>query len=156
MKKGFTLIEIIAVLLLVSMLALSAFISLLPMSQALLQVRENTAAAQKARLAMARIAREFTTIARVVSIGPSTITYDFLVPSGNWYVTRRHTLAWNGTPGHPLMLEGVPLTDDVQAFALNAYDAPGSPTNWVIDVRLQGRRGNLAFSNSIAPRNMGP
>ena len=55
MKTGFTLVEMAATLLLVGILAVSVTISLLPMSQALMQVRDNSAAAQKARLAMARI-----------------------------------------------------------------------------------------------------
>lgn len=156
MKKGFTLIEIVATLLLVSLLAVSVVISMLPMTQGLMQVRDNAAAAQKARLALARISREFTTISKVVSSGPNDITYDFLVPAGAWYVAQRHTLSWSGTPGDPLLLEGVPLTDDVADFALALYDAPGAATNWVVEVVLQSQVGSHAFSNRIVPRNMPP
>ena len=123
MKKGFTLIEVIATLLLVAILAVSMVISLLPMTQGLMQVRANTGTAQKARLAMSRIAREFTTISNVVSSGSSAITYDFLVPSGNWYATLRHTLSWNGDE---LLLEGVPLCDDVAGFDLDIDYAAGA------------------------------
>ena len=52
MNKGFTLIELIATLLLVAIMGVSLVISLLPMSEALTQVRANSSAAQKARLAM--------------------------------------------------------------------------------------------------------
>lgn len=97
MKTAFTMIEVIATLLLVSILALSVAISLLPITQALMQVRANADTAQKARLAMSRISRELTTVTNVVSIGESDITYDFLVPVGAWYAVRRHTLAWDGT-----------------------------------------------------------
>ena len=156
MNKGFTLIELIATLLLVALVGLSAVISMLPMAEGLMQIRDNAAAAQKARLAMARISREFTTISGVVSSGPNAITYDFLVPAGAWYATVRHTLSWSGTPGDPLLLEGVPLTDDVADFALNLYDAPGASTNWVVAVALQSQVGSQAFSNRIVPRNIQP
>lgn len=152
MKKGFTLIETIAVLLLVSILAMSVLISMLPMTQGLLQVRENTAAAQKARLAMVRLSREFTTITNIVSFSSGSVTYDFLVPSDSWYTTLTHTLSWDGTPGHPLMLQGVPLTDDVENFTLTYLAGPPP----VIEVVLQsqvGESGN-AYSNRIAPRNI--
>ena len=156
MKMGFTLIEIVATLLLVALLAASAVISMLPMTQGLMQVRDNVAAAQKARLALARLSREFTTISEVVSSGPHAITYDFLVPAGAWYATVRHTLSWSGTPGDPLLLEGVPLTDDVADFALALDDAPGAATNWVVAVALQSQVGIHAFSNRIVPRNIPP
>ena len=84
MKKGFTLIELIATLLLVALVGLSAVISMLPMAEGLMQIRDNAGAAQKARLALARISREFTTISGVVSSGPHAITYDFLLPAGAW------------------------------------------------------------------------
>ena len=155
MKMGFTLIEIVATLLLVALLAVSAVISMLPMTQGLMQVRDNVAAAQKARLALARLSREFTTISEVVSSGPHAITYDFLVPAGAWYATVRHTLSWSGTPGDPLLLEGVALSDDVADFSLNLYDAAGAPTNWVLDVVLRSQVGIHAFSNTIVPRNIG-
>ena len=156
MKKGFTLIELIATLLLVALVGLSAVISMLPMAEGLMQIRDNAGAAQKARLALARISREFTTISGVVSSGPNAITYDFLVPAGAWYATVRHTLSWSGTPGDPLLLEGVPLTDDVADFALAIFDAPGPATNWVVAVVLQSQVGSQAFSNRIVPRNIQP
>ena len=152
MKTAFTLIEVVATLLLVAILAVSMAISLLPMAQGLMQVRDNAAAAQKARLAMARLTREFTTITNVVASGSGAITYDFLVPNGNWYAVRRHTLSWSGSAGAPLLLEGVPLSDDVANFSLSY--APGPPP--VIGILLQSQEGGQAFSTGIAPRNMGP
>ena len=55
----------------------------------------------------------------------------------------------------PLLLEGVPLSDDVADFSLNLYDAAGTPTNWVLDVVLRSQVGIHAFSNTIVPRNIG-
>lgn len=155
MKTAFTMIEVIATLLLVSILALSVAISLLPITQALMQVRANADTAQKARLAMSRISRELTTVTNVVSIGESDITYDFLVPVGAWYAVRRHTLAWDGTV--LTLQEGggaaVPLSDDVEQFGVNLRTTSGA-TMPTIDVVLQSRETGTVFSNAIAARNV--
>ncbi len=157
MKKGFTLIETIAVLLLVGILAAATLISLLPMTAGLQQVRANTASAQKARLAMARLAWEFTTISNIVSSGPTAITYEFLLPNSDntWYVARRHSLSWGGA-GTPLVLQDVAdnvsatLSDDVANFNLDY--AAGPPL--AIDVTLQSLLGGNTYSNRIVPRNI--
>ena len=155
MKTAFTMIEVIATLLLVAVLALSVAISLLPMAQGLMQVRANADTAQKARLAMSRISRELTTVTNVAALGASDITYDFLVPVGSWYAVRRHTLAWDGTVltlqegGGPV----VPLSDDVAQFDVHLRTTPGAdmPT---IDVVLLSRETGTVFSNAIAARNV--
>ncbi len=156
--NGFTLIETIAVLLLVAILAMSAFVSLLPMTEALQQMRANAAAAQKARLAMARICREFTTITAVAESGPASIRYAFLLPAGaDAYVTHQHTLSWAGG-GASLMLQdndggrAEALSDDVADFQLTY--AAGPPL--VIHVRLQSQAGGNVFSNRVVPRNIHP
>ena len=156
MKTGFTLIETIAVLLLVAILAVSVGISVLPMSQALMQVRANAAAAQKARLALARVAREFTTITNVVASASDGITYDFLVPAGNWYAAVRRSLAWSGDE---LLLDGVPLCDDVDAFDLRLETVAGTAVPAiVVALRLRNDVGDVAyatsFTNRIVPRNI--
>ena len=156
MKTGFTLIETIAVLLLVAILAVSVGISVLPMSQALMQVRANAAAAQKARLALARVAREFTTITNVVASASDGITYDFLVPADGWYTTVRRSLTWSGDE---LRLDGVPLCDDVDAFDLSLETVAGTAAPAiVIALRLRNDVGDAAyttsFTNRIVPRNI--
>ncbi len=158
MNKGFTLIEIAATLLLVAILATSVIISLLPMSQALMQVRDNTAAAQKARLAMARIAWEFTTITNIVSSSSSSISYHFLVSSDvHSYATHYHSLSWGGD-GTDLMLQDdsdgitAPLSDDVANFSLTYMAGPPL----VIQVVLESRAGGNSYSNRIVPRNILP
>lgn len=158
MKKGFTLIELIATLLLVAIMGVSLVISLLPMSEALTQVRANASAAQKARLAMARITSEFTTISNVLAGGSSAISYRFLAPAGlHAFAVHAHTLSWGGA-GADLVLQddadgrAEALTDDVADFHLT-YDA-GPPL--VIHVTLQSEVGVNAFSNSVVPRDIQP
>ncbi len=149
MKKGFTLIEIIATLLLVAILAVSVAISILPMTQGLMQVRVNTAAAQKARLALVRLSREFTTITNVASSSSSAITYDLLVPSDGWYAALHRTLSWSGDE---LRLNGATLCDDVADFNL-AY-APGPPPVIHVTLTMADAMGGNSYSNTISPRNI--
>lgn len=159
MNRGFTLIELIVVLLLVGILVMSAAISLLPMSEALALARTNASVAQKSRLAFARLSREFTTITNVVSGAARSFSYEFLDPDGNPHL---HTLVWSGTPGDPLQLDGAPLSDDIADFELSYYDAPGGTAQaaWTADSRLiemvmESRATGDRYTNRIAPRNIG-
>ena len=155
MKTGFTLIETVAVLLLVAILAMSTMVSLLPMTEALGQARANASAAQKARLAMARLSREFTTISNVAAAGAGSIRYDFLAPAGNWFVSHHHHLYW---AGGDLMLRDeadgavAPLCDEVGSFRLTY--APGPPPVIDVALTLSDALGGDSYSNRIVPRNI--
>jgi prepilin-type N-terminal cleavage/methylation domain-containing protein len=152
-RHGFTLIEIIAVLLLLGILAASVMISLAPMVQGLAQVQTNTETAQKARLAMARISRELTTITNISAAGALSMTYQFLVPAGlTTYATWHHTLAWSGVPGQPVTLQGVPLVDQVHHFALSL--SPGPPLAIDVELALDNRYGIDTFISRVIPRNI--
>lgn len=158
MKKGFTLIEVIAVLLLVAVLGLVTILGMVPVVDGFAQVRENIVAAQKAHLAMARITREFTTLTNVVSGGETSIIYDYLDSEGNDW---RRTLAWNGS-GTPVTLNGAVLTDDVAGFRLRYGAAPQSVSSstWgdgdqLIEMVLITETGGISYTNRIRPRNIG-
>lgn len=157
-RSGFTLVETIAVLLLMSVLALSIFIALIPVSEGLAQARENSDIAQKTHLAMARLFRELTTITNVVQSGPALLSYDYLDPAG---VSHRRTLNWTGNAGDPLLLNNVPLADDVNMFALRYFAGDGGApaAAWssaapVVEIELQVRGGGIVYTNRIAPRNI--
>lgn len=122
MKRGFTLIEMIAVLLIVGVLALATVTALAPMAEGYLLARENAESAQALAFATARLAREFSSVTNVVSGTERTITYDHLDQNG---VLRRRTLAWSGTAGTPLTLDTVALLDNVGDLEFRYYTAPG-------------------------------
>jgi prepilin-type N-terminal cleavage/methylation domain-containing protein len=158
MNKGFTLVELLVVLLLSGILLLSAFVSLVPATEALMQVRTNSNAAQKAQFAISRLIREFNTITNVVAGDSTSITYDFLNPDGD---SVRHTVEWNGAAGDPLLLEDIPLSDDVATFELRYYDTPdaASETAWsddsqMIEITLQTLGTGDLYTNRVAPRNI--
>lgn len=158
MKRAFTLIETVAVLLLVGVLTLSATVALVPMAEAFLQAKQNAEAMQKSGLAAARITRELTTITNVVSGTDRTIQYDLLDEQG---APRHHVMAWSGTAGAPLLLDNVTLLDDVQHFELRYYDMPGEaahsawmPTSREIEVELGLRAAPATYTLRIRPRNV--
>lgn len=160
MKKGYTLIETVAVFLLIAVMMLSVAVSLVPMSDGFSQAIRNSDAAQKSQLAWMRISSEFTSISNVVAGSSQSITYDFLDPAGN---TLRRTLSWSGLPGDALLLDNIPLTDDVADFSLNYALAPGAPgqPSWfagarLIGIELQTLQATATYSNRIAPRNLIP
>ncbi len=157
MKKGFTLIELIVVLLLFSLLTLASIIALLPMVEGFFMVRQNTEAAQRTQLTMGRLMVEMQTITNVVSSGSQTITYDFLDPAG---VPHRRVLAWAGS-GAPLTLNNVVLSDDVGSFELRylAHPTGSRTTSWqpqsrMIEVVLASARGGDIYTNRVRPRNI--
>jgi prepilin-type N-terminal cleavage/methylation domain-containing protein len=157
MKRGFTLIEIIAVLMLVSVLVLASTIALLPVAEGLVQARQNVDAAQKAQQALMRMTREIITITNVVSSGEQSIVYDFIDPVGT---PERRTLAWSGGNA-PVTLNGVPLTDDVSLFQLRYYNADGGggasswgPNSRIVEVVLGTASGGEVYTNRIRPRNI--
>ena len=158
MKKGFSLIELVAVLLLIGVLLLSATVSLVPLADAFLQTRTHADTAQKARLALARLTREFITITNVAAGSSSSITYDFLDPAG---ASHRHTLSWSGTPGDPLLLEGVALSDDIASFELRYHQGVGGVGQpaWftganVMEIVLRTLVAGEGYTNSLTPRNL--
>ncbi len=157
MKKGFTLIEVVAVLLLVGLLVLASTIALLPMVEGFMQVRRNVDAAQKSQLAMGRIVREFTTISNVVSSTQQLITYDYLDPAG---ATHRRTLTWGGA-GSPLTLNGVALSDDVGQFELRYYARPDgapaytwNPQSRIVEIILGTASTGDIYTNRVRLRNI--
>ena len=124
MKRGFTLIEMIAVLLIVGVLALATTSALAPIAEGYLQARDNADSAQTLAFATARLSREFSSITNVISGTARTITYDHLDQDG---LLRRRTLAWSGTAGAPLTLDNVALLDDIGDLEFRYYTAPGLP-----------------------------
>ncbi len=133
MKAGFSLIEMVVVMLLVGLLVFSVAMSVLPATEAMLLVRRNVAVAQKAQFSLGRLVREFTAITNVVSGSAQALVYDMVDAAG---ITQRRTVAWSN--GGALTLDGIPLSDDVASFELRYYEsADGTArSSWIASVQL--------------------
>lgn len=131
--RGFSLIEMVVVLLLLGVLGLSAVLAVMPVTRGLLMTRDSVSATQKSHLALIRLVREFSVITNVISGASTTFVYEF---ADHADVAHQRNVSWSD--GGALLLDGVPLTDDVGHFTLQYYETPGgTPQNsWGTDMRM--------------------
>lgn len=156
-EHGFTLLEMIVVLILVGIMAVIAGMGIASGVNGYFFTRNNTATAQKGQLAMARLAREMNGITSASSPSGSSWTFT----SVRQGVSGDHTISWSG---NVLRLDNDILCDQVVAFDLTFLDTfNGSGyTSWsgsrrIIEARLQLRGADnipTTFTTRVAPRNL--
>lgn len=159
-KKGFTLIEIIVTLLLVSITAALAGMWIVYVANGYVFAKMNASTTQNAQLAMTRLVKEFRAISAVTAGTVNGITYDRPdVAAGS---LTGQTVLLNGGA---LQLNGDTLTNNVSAFTLaycnNVTDTVCSST-WTatsrlieITLTLKGADNiNSTFTRRVVPRNI--
>ena len=160
-KKGFTLIEVIVTLVLVSITAAMAGMWIVSVANGYIFAKMNMNTTQKAQLAMTRLAKEFKAISAVTAWPAGGITYTRAdITSGS---VAGQTVLLSGSV---LQLNGNTLTDGVSAFTL-AYcdnvDSTGCPPTWTaatsrfieITLTLTGANNTTSiFTKRVAPRNL--
>ena len=134
---GFTLIEMIASLAIVAILAAIAGIGLVQITEGFVLSRTGAEMAQKVQLAMARMEKEFDHITDVSAGSSLSIRFDSFHADDPLDSIRSFSISWNGTAGDNLLLtchdcpggsQTEPLVDQVTGFAINYvyYDAGGN------------------------------
>ncbi len=107
-RRGFTLIEMVAALVILGFLAAVAGMGLVQLTQGYVSTRQNARVVEKGQAAMARLAKDFALIERVSTGLANRITYT--LTSG-----ASHTVEQSGAN---LLYDGVVLTDAVSSFTL--------------------------------------
>ena len=127
-QGGFTLIEMIASLAIVAMLAAIAGIGLVQITEGFALSRTAAEMAQKTQLAMARMEKEFNNITDVSAGSSLSIRFDSFHADEAFDTIRSFSISWNGTPGDDLLLtcndcgggnQTAPLLDEVTAFTID-------------------------------------
>ena len=113
--SGFTLIEIIMVLLILSVMGTVVGLGIVQVSKNFVFAMDNQEVLGKSQLAMYRLIKEFALIESVSSGTTTSISYTRQTPGGG---TASVTLSLSGSN---LLLNGNILVDDVQSFSLGYY-----------------------------------
>lgn len=141
---GFSLVEVIAVLVLTGMMAAVAGSGLVMVVRGYLLARENMAMAQKAQLALSRLSNELLVCYNCIgNSAPIVLPFTYSnVIDDNRVVDRA---------GDTIIVNGDPLVDNVSEFSL-AYDDMGRV---VISFSLDHQQidASLVFSTAVLPRN---
>jgi len=167
-KLGFSLIELIIVLVISSLLVLVGSLGVTNAIKSYLSKKIDSETAYKGQMAMMRMSKEFKNLTSVAS-GKGTSTAIEYVAYRNG-TTETHKLSWNGASGDPLLYDdfsnnGIPLVDQVSNFGLEYYDSYndlnpdstwGSSTRMIrVTLGLLGTENiTSVFTGKTTPRNL--
>ncbi len=154
-SKGFTLIELILVIVLLGIVSIALTSAFVPTAQISVTVDTRKEALQNTRLAMERMLREIRE-ARSITAGFTATSLTFTNPANGTI-----TYSWSGTALDPLQRSAVDLACCVQSLALTYLQKSGAaavtPAQvWRIQADLQVRVGNetVQFRSEVNPKNV--
>jgi prepilin-type N-terminal cleavage/methylation domain-containing protein len=114
-RRGFTLIELIAVLVILGIVSVLGSMGLVNIAQSYLFSKKNVAAAGQTQVAMARLVKEFSAIQSIASATDKSITYT-RTPG------ETHSVSWTAED-QPVTIDGDTLIENVKSFSLAYYNA---------------------------------
>lgn len=158
-QKGFTLIEIIFVLIIVGIMVAVGGLGLVHVVKGMIFTKMNAATTQKGQIAMTKLVKEFSNI-NISSITAANATSISFTSTKN-DVNSPHTVMLSGST---ITFDGDIVTDQVNSFTLNYYDNYDSTaqTTWQssrriieITLKLTGADGvQSEFKERVKPRNL--
>lgn len=154
-RRGFTLIELILVVVLLGIVALALTAAFVPTARISVAVDTRKDALQNTRLAMERMLREIREARSIAVCCPLTsLTF---TNAANGVIA----YSWSGAALAPLQRNAIDLACCVQGFTLNYLRKDGLPAAlpaevWRIQADLQVQVGNetVEFRSEVNPRNL--
>ncbi len=167
-QKGFSLVELIAALILMGFVGAIAGMGIVQIMDGFMFLQSNTETVQKGQIAMSRIVKEFQEI-RYIPDTPSPTGIFIRYSRSPVNPADLRTLAYSSDAG-TLTLDGEILVDNVHQFSLDYYETydalPPSPTDpaggftenaRLIEIRLEMEGPDstvAAFTNRVFLRNL--
>jgi prepilin-type N-terminal cleavage/methylation domain-containing protein len=158
-QKGFTLIEIIFVLIIVGIMLAVGGLGLVQVVKGMIFTKMNAATTQKGQIAMTKLVKEFSNI-NISSITAANATSISFTSTKN-DVNSSHTVMLSGST---ITFDGDIVTDHVSSFTLNYYDNYDSAaqTTWqssrrIIEITLKLTGADdvkSEFKERVKPRNL--
>lgn len=143
-SKGFTLIELVTVIIIAAILSAVAGMGLVQIANGYVFARKNAAAAQQTQVALARLVKELSEIRSVSSAAATALTYQRANDATG--LPETHRLSWAGAD-LPILLDGDELVGKVRSFSLTYYNynygtraftaSPYSASTMVIEMMVQ-------------------
>lgn len=131
-NEGFTLIEMIMVIVVLGILAVGAGLGIVEISRGFVFSQANAVTVQKGQIAMARLVKELGSASSITSGTGTSITF---VRNGS------RTISWAGG-ANPLVMSGDTLVNSVSNFEiryytnLSSYSSTYSSNTLTVEVRL--------------------
>ena len=144
-RAGFTLIEMIGVLILTGLTLVFAAMLLVTSVQVFINSLAAAEDSQKAQIAMNRLVKELTWAQTgSVSADGQSVSWNSYHPER--LAAGEQVATWDGTPGSDLLLQGTPLIDNVGAFEV-------STSGDAIDITLRSARSpGVTHTTRVHPR----
>jgi prepilin-type N-terminal cleavage/methylation domain-containing protein len=166
--NGFTLIEMIASIVIIGILAALVSIGVASIFEGYIFTKKNADTAMRAQIALTRLMKEFSSIDGVYSGTKTSITYSYYNEDGTSIPYPYRTVSWSGTPNAPapLLLGGNTLAENVSDFELKYYTSYNdagdnlweiSESEKIIGITLKiiGASDVVSsFSTRVIPRNL--
>jgi prepilin-type N-terminal cleavage/methylation domain-containing protein len=159
-KNGFTMIELITAIVIVSILSVMAGMGLVQIASGYLLAKKSTVAADQAQIAMARLTKEFSKIQSITTTtaSPVSITYKrYISEEGPGKPLEDHSVSLSG---QEVKIDTDTLISNVKAFNLSYYDtynglpsSSHSPLTAIIEITLTIKSYNdieLTFVQRVA------
>ena len=118
-SRGFTLIELVTVIIIAAILSAIAGMGLVQIANGYVFARKNAAVSQHAQVGLARLVKELTEIRSVPSATATGLTYQRI--SAATGLPETHTISWAGAD-QPILLDGDALIGKVRSFSLTYFN----------------------------------